>query len=149
MFGSKRHPQSQVLYPPLRRVYSWGYQQLNRVLFHLPVRDTQTGIKVVRRDVLIEVLPRMEEKRFAFDLELFVVARQRGFRKLVEMPVSIGERFSSTISLRSVQNMLLDTFAIFYRLRILRSYDREDWAVSHESEFDLPVSETNIGEQNL
>ena len=125
IFGSKRHPRSEVVYPPLRRIYSWGYQQLNRVLFHLPIRDTQTGIKVVRRDVLAAALPRMVEKRFAFDLELFVVARQQGFRNFVEMPVSIGERFSSTVSFRSVKNMLLDTLAIFYRLRILHFYERD------------------------
>jgi len=125
IFGSKRHPRSEVVYPPLRRMYSWGYQQLNRALFHLPVRDTQTGVKVVRRDVLAAVLPRMVEKRFAFDLELFVVARQQGFRNFVEMPVSIGQRFGSTVSPRSVRNMLLDTFAIFYRLRVLRFYERD------------------------
>jgi glycosyltransferase involved in cell wall biosynthesis/O-antigen/teichoic acid export membrane protein len=125
IFGSKRHSRSEVVYPPLRRIYSWGYQQLNRALFHLPVRDTQTGVKVIRRDVLAAVLPRMVEKRFAFDLELFVVARQQGFRNFVEMPVSIGQRFSSTVSLRSVRNMLLDTFAIFYRLRVLHFYERD------------------------
>jgi glycosyltransferase involved in cell wall biosynthesis/O-antigen/teichoic acid export membrane protein len=125
IFGSKRHPRSEVEYPPLRRFYSWSYQQLNRTLFHMPVRDTQTGVKVIRRDVLVAVLPRMVEKRFAFDLELFVVARQQGFRNFVEMPVTIGERFSSTISFRSVRKMLLDTLAIFYRLRVLRFYERD------------------------
>jgi glycosyltransferase involved in cell wall biosynthesis len=125
IFGSKRHPRSKVVYPPLRRIYSWGYQQLNRALFHLPIRDTQTGVKVVRRDVLAAVLPRMVEKRFAFDLELFVVARQQGFRNFAEVPVSIGERFSSSVSLRSVRNMLIDTLAIFYRLRVLHFYERD------------------------
>jgi hypothetical protein len=91
-------------------------------LFGLPVKDTQTGVKVIRKDVLAEVLPRMIEKRFAFDLELFVVARQRGFIHFVEMPVTIIERFSSTVSLRSVHQMLQDTLAIFYRLRIIRFY---------------------------
>jgi glycosyltransferase involved in cell wall biosynthesis len=67
----------------------------------------------------------MVEKRFAFDLELFVVARRLGFRNYYEMPVVIGERFSSTISTRAVRNMLLDTFAIYYRLRFLRFYDRD------------------------
>ncbi|MHB8593445.1 MAG: glycosyltransferase family 2 protein, partial [Acidimicrobiales bacterium] len=47
--GSKRHPASDVFYPPLRRLYSWGYQQLVRLLFDLKVRDTQTGIKILRR----------------------------------------------------------------------------------------------------
>jgi glycosyltransferase involved in cell wall biosynthesis/O-antigen/teichoic acid export membrane protein len=125
IFGSKRHPRSDVVYPPMRRLYSWGYQQLNRIFFHLPIRDTQTGVKVIRRDVLAAVLPRMVEKRFAFDLELFVVARQQGFRNFVEMPVSIGQRFSSTVSLGSVRDLLQDTLAIFYRLRVLRFYERD------------------------
>jgi glycosyltransferase involved in cell wall biosynthesis len=132
-FGSKRHPRSQVVYPPLRRFYSWGYQQFIRALFHLPVRDTQTGVKVIRRDVLAAVLPRMVEKRFAFDLELFVVARQQGFRNFIEMPVNIGERFTSTISLRSVKNTLLDTLGIFYRLRVLRFYQRDLRGKAEES----------------
>ncbi|MGH9068935.1 MAG: glycosyltransferase, partial [Acidimicrobiales bacterium] len=121
--GSKRHPQSDVIYPPVRRLYSWGYQQLTRLLFGLSVRDTQTGIKLIRREVLADVLPHMVEKRFAFDLELFVVARRLGYRRLAELPVSIGERFTSTISTRAVWRMLQDTLAILYRLRVLRFYD--------------------------
>jgi hypothetical protein len=122
LLGSKRHPQSVVHYPPVRRAYSWGYQQLIRLLFHLRIRDTQTGIKLVRRDVLAAVLPHMVEKRFAFDLELFVVARRLGYRRFIEAPVRINERFSSTISPRAVLLLLLDTLAIFYRLRVLRFY---------------------------
>jgi len=122
IYGSKRHPESNVYYPPVRRLYSWGYQTLNWLLFGLPVRDSQTGVKVIRKDVLADVLPRMVEKRFAFDLELFVVARQRGFTHFAEMPVTIIERFSSTVSLRSVHQMLQDTLAIFYRLRLIRFY---------------------------
>ena len=122
IYGSKRHPESDVYYPPVRRIYSWCYQQLNRLLFGLPVKDSQTGVKVIRIDVLADVLPRMVEKRFAFDLELFVVARQRGFTHFAELPVVIIERFSSTVSLRSVRQMFQDTLAIFYRLRIIHFY---------------------------
>jgi glycosyltransferase involved in cell wall biosynthesis/O-antigen/teichoic acid export membrane protein len=125
VYGSKRHARSEVIYPPLRRLYSWGYQQLNRVLFGLPISDTQTGVKIISREVLSASLPLMVEKRFAFDLELFVVAREQGFRNFIEMPVIIGERFGSTVSLRSVGNMLKDTAAIFYRQKILRYYDRD------------------------
>ena len=45
--GSKRHPESLVDYPRSRRLASWSYQQLNRLLFRLDVRDTQVGL--VRR----------------------------------------------------------------------------------------------------
>ena len=126
LMGSKRHPTSQVAYPPLRRLYSWAYQQGNRVLFRLPVRDTQTGVKFVRREVLSDVLPKMLEKRYAFDLELLVVAWHLGYRRFVEAPVTIVERFTSTISLRAVWHMLIDTLAIYYRLRVLHHYDSRD-----------------------
>ena len=64
----------------------------------------------------------MLEKRFAFDLELLVVARRMGYRNFVELPVEIAERFTSTISPKAVWRTLLDTFAIFYRLRFARFY---------------------------
>ena len=135
IYGSKRHRDSQVVYPPLRRVYSWIYQQINRWLFLLPVRDTQTGVKAIRRDVLASVLPKMVEKRFAFDLELFVVAKRQGFNNFVEMPVQINERFTSTVSLRSVKQTLLDTLAIFYRLRLMHYYDRESGNTHSEERY--------------
>ena len=122
--GSKRHPSSVVYYPKLRRVYSWGYQQLIRTLFHLSVTDTQTGLKVLKRDVVRQVLPLMVEKRFAFDLEFFVVARRLGYREIVEVPVVIQRRFTSTISIKAVRGMLVDTLGIFYRMNVLRYYDR-------------------------
>ncbi len=125
ILGSKRHPLSEVDYPLLRRVYSWGYQQLVRAGFRLNIRDTQTGIKLVRRDVLAAVLPRMLEKRFAFDLELFVIARRLGYKRFLEAPIRLRHQFTSTVSWRSVYRSLLDTAAIFYRLRILHYYDRD------------------------
>lgn len=124
VLGSKRHPESQVVYPPLRRVYSWAWQQLVLALFGLHVRDTQTGLKLVRREVLADVLPRLLEKRFAFDLELLVVASRLGYHRFVEVPVRIRQRFGSTVSPLAVAGMFADLFAIFYRLRVLRFYDR-------------------------
>jgi len=95
VFGSKRHPLSEVEYPRLRRVYSWGYQQLVRAGFRLDLRDTQTGIKLVRRDVVAAALPRMLEKRFASDLELFVVARRLGYGHFVAAPVRLRHQFQA------------------------------------------------------
>lgn len=124
VLGSKRHRSSEVVYPPARRLYSWGYQQLVRLLFHLDVRDTQAGIKLVRRDVLVDVLPSMREQGFAFDLELLVVARVYGHHHLVEAPIRIGRRFTSTVSPKAVIEMLGDTLAIWWRLRVRHAYDR-------------------------
>ncbi len=122
IYGSKRHPSSVVYYSKLRRIYSWGYQQLIKALFNISVTDTQTGLKVIRREVVAEVLPRMVEKRFAFDLEFFVVTNEMGYRRIIEVPVVIQRRFGSTIALGAVRDMLIDTLGIFYRLRVLSYY---------------------------
>jgi len=106
--GSKRHPESRVVYPPARRLYSWGYQLVLRLLFDLQVRDTQVGLKVFRREVLEAVLPRIVVKRYAFDLELLVVACHLGYCRIVEAPVVIGQRFDSTVNMGAVRNMLID-----------------------------------------
>ena len=66
--GSKRHPQSEVAYPTFRRIQSAVYQLLVRVLFSLNVRDTQTGLKLFRRQVLKEALPLLAIKRFVSSL---------------------------------------------------------------------------------
>jgi hypothetical protein len=102
---------------------SWLYQRLVRLLFGLDVTDTQTGMKLVRRDVLDAVLPRMVEKRFAFDLEFLVVARRLGYVRVLEAPVHLDYQFRSSVDVRAVLNILLDTAAIFYRKYILRFYD--------------------------
>ncbi len=121
--ASKRHPQSEVVYPLARRVYSVTYQSLLRLLFSLKVRDTQVGLKLFRREVLSDVLPRIVVKRFAFDLELLVVANHLGYTNIVEAPVRIGQRFSSTINRRAIMSILWETAAIFYRQRVLHYYD--------------------------
>ncbi len=122
VIGSKRHPESAVAYPRFRRLQSALYQLLVRVLFNLNVRDTQTGLKLFRRQVLQEALPLLAIKRFAFDLELLVVARQLGYRNVCEAPIRLDYQFESTVNLGSAWNVLWDTAAIFYRLRILRYY---------------------------
>jgi glycosyltransferase involved in cell wall biosynthesis len=124
VIGSKRHPQSDVAYPKFRRFQSAIYQLVVRLLFNLDVRDTQTGLKLFRRQVLREALPLLAIKKFAFDLELLVVARQLGYRKILEAPISLDYQFESTVNLQSAWRVLWDTAAIFYRLRILRYYQR-------------------------
>jgi glycosyltransferase involved in cell wall biosynthesis len=123
IIGSKRHPWSVVHYPPLRRLYSWGYQHLIHLLFRLKVKDTQVGIKLVDRRVIADVLPLLRESRFALDLELLVLAHRLGYTKIVEAPVRIDERFNSTISLKAVWRLLVDTLGLFVRYSIRHEYD--------------------------
>lgn len=123
--GSKRHPDSVVDYPAQRRVNSWMYQQLVRAMFSLDVRDTQVGMKLFRREVLDEVLPVVLVKRYAFDLEILAVARRFGATRIAEAPIRLDYQFSgSGVNWRAILQALWDTAAVFYRLRLLRYYDR-------------------------
>ena len=123
--GSKRHPESEVTYPTRRRVYSWLYQQLVRAMFSLDVRDTQVGMKLFRREVLDEVLPVVLVKRYAFDLEILAVARSFGFERIAEAPIRLEYQFTASgVNPRAIAQALWDTAAVFYRLRLLRFYER-------------------------
>lgn len=136
IIGSKRHSASKVDYPWQRKVLSFGYQMLVRVLFGLKVRDTQVGMKFFRREVLEKTLPRLLVKTFAFDIGMLSVANYLGFKKIYEAPVELKVRFggvSTIISkgfIRTIWGMLWDTMAIFYRLYILNFYDyknKKNW----------------------
>lgn len=122
IIGSKKHPESVVEVGLHRRVCSWTYQSLVKVLFSLSVSDTQTGLKIIRKGALREVLPVVSERGFAFDLEMLVVARQFGFSRVVEVPVTIQRREVSTITWLSVFRTIAGTARIFVRLRILHKY---------------------------
>ena len=124
--GSKRHPQSEVQYPWHRRIVSWAYFTLVRCFIGLPITDTQTGMKLFKREVLGESLGRMLVKTYAFDLELLAIARERGAR-IAEAPVVIrfGEKFGC-LKPSTVKTMAWDSLAVFYRLRILRYYAKAE-----------------------
>jgi dolichol-phosphate mannosyltransferase len=118
VIGSKLHPQSQVDYPRRRRVLSLGYYYLIRLMFGLPVLDTQTGIKLFRREVLADVLPQVTIEGFAFDLQLLVLAHQHAFR-IVQAPVvlTFQRQRLGRIGLRVVWQIWRDTLAVFWKTR--------------------------------
>jgi len=148
VMGSKRHPDSKVIYPWIRKIYSWGYQKIVKLLFGLDVTDTQVGMKIFRRKLLEDVLPRLLVKQFAFDIEMLAVAYHLGYRKIYESPVEITLNMSSSsiIPMKMfpvIYNVLNDTFAVFYRLRILHYYDeasKRKWRFDPELNFRINVS---------
>lgn len=125
--GSKRHPASVVEYPLDRKILSFGYQMIVRLLFNLNIRDTQAGIKIYKRKVLDKILPKLLVKHYAFDLEMLSVARHFGFTRIYEAPIKLKYNLGDlthAATWKAIFNILIDTMAIFYRLYILRYYDR-------------------------
>ncbi|MEK7550225.1 MAG: glycosyltransferase [Patescibacteria group bacterium] len=135
IIGSKRHPASKVVYPWQRKILSFGYQIMVKVLFGLNVRDTQVGMKFFRREVVEKILPRLLVKEFAFDIEMLSVARSLGFGRIFEAPIELKMDFgTSTIInkgfVRTIWFTFIDTLAVFYRLKILRFYsysNKKNW----------------------
>ena len=144
IIGSKRHPVSKVEYPFTRKVLSMGYQLLVRILFGLKIRDSQVGLKLYRRVVLEDVLPRILVKQFAFDIEILAVANRLGYTRIYEAPVELTFQGASSITSqnfwRIVINVLWETLAVFYRLRILHYYDnvnKRKWRFDPELNFRI------------
>ncbi len=123
VIGSKMHPNSKVEYPLSRKFISLVYFTIIKVLFDLPVHDTQTGLKLFKREVLEKVFPRALVKKFAFDLEILAISRHLGF-KITEAPIVLKQqRLYGRIGARAMWQTGWDTLAIFYRMRFMRYYD--------------------------
>lgn len=137
--GSKRHPVSRVNYPLSRHILSVGYHLCVKLLFGIPLTDTQSGIKIFKKEVLEKVLPRLTVREFAMDIEMLAVARHLGFKRIYEAPIEVNFRkISSSISWSVVLRMILDTLGVFYRLKIKRYYNyhnRRHWRYDPKLDF--------------
>jgi dolichol-phosphate mannosyltransferase len=128
VLGSKRHPQSKVDYPTLRRVLSFTFQQLVKRLFDLDVTDTQVGLKLFRSQVITAVLPDLQVDRYGFDLEVLALARMHGFTQFLEAPIQLDYFHRNTRSLmrelihvgRVGFDVVCDAWKLHRRIRALK-----------------------------
>jgi len=109
--GSKNLRTSNVYYPLYRKILSFGFRSITRLLFDLSVRDTQTGFKIGRAQDLRKIAPRVNDDGFTFDLELLIAFQYSGL-KLKEIPVEINYDFSSTVKITSIIQMLKSVIRI-------------------------------------
>jgi glycosyltransferase involved in cell wall biosynthesis len=113
---------SENQFPWLRRMMSKTYKRSVAFLFGLSISDTQTGIKLFKREVLAATVPRLSISRFAFDIELLLAASRFGY-KIVEYPVKIIYSRSGGLGRMSSSNIFgafWDTFSIYARASFWR-----------------------------
>jgi dolichol-phosphate mannosyltransferase len=120
--ATKWHPYSRVDMPLKRRILSHGFNLLVRILTGAKLKDTQVGLKVMRKSAFADIFPRLCVKRYAFDVELLSVARLYGLR-IVEMPTQL--RIKESFRIKEVIKMLIDLLGIAYRLRVIHWYQRQ------------------------
>jgi glycosyltransferase involved in cell wall biosynthesis len=107
VIASKKHKASQVDVPISRRVLSECFNGLVRILTGVPLKDTQSGLKAMKKN--------------AFDVDLLAVANLFDL-KVVELPVNI--KLDASFKPKEMWRMFIDLLGIAYRLRILHWYQR-------------------------
>jgi glycosyltransferase involved in cell wall biosynthesis len=122
VIASKRHADSRIDVPLSRRILSECFNSLVRLLTGVPLKDTQSGLKAMKKRAFIDIIPRLAVKRYAFDVELLAVADLYGL-KIVEMPVNI--KLAAKFKPREMWHMFLDVLGIAYRLRVIHWYQRQ------------------------
>lgn len=106
--------------PLYRELMGKTFNGILRLLGLVEQRDTQCGFKLVRGDVARELFGELSIERFAFDVELVCLARDRGYR-VVEQGVHWEDSPNSRVHpVRDSMNMFLDVV----RLRVRRLLSR-------------------------
>lgn len=122
VIATKWHPSSTVSMPLSRKMLSRTFNVLVRILVGFNFKDTQVGLKVMKRSAVDKIFPRLAVKRYAFDVELLTLAHLYGL-KIVELPVKI--KLDSSFKPKDTWHMFVDLLGIAYRLRIIHWYQRQ------------------------
>jgi len=115
------------LQPSHRQFASKVFHLIVQLLFHMNIKDTQCGAKVLRQAAALKVLDRLQIADMAFDVNL-LYALKRAHCALLEAPVEWTDHLGSKVRLfRTSLVMLLSVLRLrlvyspFYRwLRPLR-----------------------------
>lgn len=112
--GSKWHDDSCVYYPLSRVMLSRVFSFFTRLYLGLDVRDTQSGLKAVRYDVLEDLIPDSRVDGYAFDTELIYLAKTNSY-SVVEVPLHLEYGDESSLDLFDMAKIFRDT--VLTRLR--------------------------------
>ncbi len=110
--------------PPLRRVASHVYSTLVSRLVAGGRFDTQCGLKGFRAAVAEELFSVGRVNRFAFDVELFCIARERSFH-IKRLPVQLRFHDASTVNVFSDGLTMLRDLASIRWNQLRGSYRRQ------------------------
>jgi glycosyltransferase involved in cell wall biosynthesis len=89
VLASKRVAGSDDRRSLLRRLGTWGFNMVLRMLFRSEVTDTH-GMKMIRRSIVEELVPTVESTKDLFDTELVIRAERAGHR-ISEVPATVEE----------------------------------------------------------
>lgn len=111
--GSRVSPRQ----PLIRRISSRLFNLQVRLFFGLCLTDTQCGAKLMRRDVLLPLIPHFGITRWAFDVDLLYLIKRAGGR-IAEIPTTWSDVAGSKLE---VGRASLQMFLALVRLRLMYS----------------------------
>ena len=119
--ASRRHSASVTPAPRslVRQAWSAGFATVARRLFRLPYADTQCGAKVLRCDVMRDILPLLTARDFLFDVDLLVTARRLGYDVVEEPTVWIDQAGSKLRAGRDSMRMLSSAMRLWFHHRTM------------------------------
>ncbi len=124
VIASRYHKASRVTYPWRRLLVSKAYNRLVSLLFSLGTTDSRSGLKLYRREMLIQALQKSPPQRVAFDVELLATIRRLG-GTVAEIPVTaVYAQSPYAITLRDIRHGLGDTLRLLYHLRLRKDSSR-------------------------
>ena len=100
-----------------RKIFTFGWSSLARVLLGLTVRDYSCGFKMIKKEVYKKVQPLVGEEKVT-QIEMLVKAKRMGF-KFAEVGVSHYPRTSGTqtgAKLKVVVKSVFDLFKLWRKL---------------------------------
>lgn len=113
--ASKRHRLSRVQSSKGRKLLSYAFSIFVRLATGVSVKDTQSGLKAGDSRLLKEIFSSMNVSRYAFDVELLVLAKEARL-KVSEMPVEMTVK--AKFKAREIINMTRDVIRIAYKHRL-------------------------------
>ncbi len=101
--GSRYHKDSKTKRSPLRKLISFSYRLLAKIILKTKIKDLPCGFKAINRKTLFEIIPLIKNDEWFFDSELVLIAEKNNF-KIKEIPIFWEEknRRKTKIKLRKV-----------------------------------------------
>lgn len=119
--------------------YSWIHKLIRRGYFFIidllfgPVnKEILPNVEIFKAPVLENVLAKIVAKTHVLGLETLLVTNHLGY-KIDSLPIELGtgEQYRQRVSLKGIYHALIEILALYYRLKILKYYDREQILPHH------------------
>lgn len=102
----------------IRKLMSFGFIIIVKILFCLPYSDTQCGAKIFKNEVIKRILPNLSVANMAFDVELLYQLKKNNY-KVNEIPTKWIDKSSSAI-LGSPLKIFINSIKMLFTLILLR-----------------------------